>query len=150
MVCCFVGLLVCWSAGLLVCWFVGCLIRPGGEGLPSLSRRPRTFRRATLRLRIVDPIQICFMSFFVRCLVAPALISETFGSKMSPWMVDFRRFFENRGFLEIELSIVIWPHFEGRTFPKRTLLQCENRLPCATAEKRRKEAAGTDCFRPRA
>ena len=37
---------------------------------------------------------------------------------MGPRRVDFRRFFEKPDFLKIELSMVIWPHFEGRTLQK--------------------------------
>ena len=86
----------------------------------------------------------------MRFLVAPALVFATFGSKMSPWRVDFRCFSENRGFLEIELSMVIWPCFEGRTLPKLTPQRCENRLPCATAEKTEKNGRRDPLFRPRA
>ena len=86
----------------------------------------------------------------MRFLVAPALIFAPFGSKMSPWRVDFRCFSEKRDFLEIELSMVIWPCFEGRTLPKRTPQRCDNRLPCATAGKTAKNGRRDPLFRPRA
>ena len=91
-----------------------------------------------------------FFGGFVRFLVAPALIFATFGSKMSPRRVVFRCLSEKRGFLEIELSMVIWPCFEGRTLPKLTPQRCENRLPCATAEKTEKNGRRDSLVRPRA
>ena len=69
---------------------------------------------------------------------------------MGPRRVDFRCLSEKRDFLEIELSMVIWPHFEGRTLPKLSPHRCEKRLPCATAEKTGKNGRRDPLFRPRA
>ena len=59
-----------------------------------------------------------FFSRFSRFLAPPASIFANSGAKMGPRRVDFRRFFEKPDFLKIELSMVIWPHFEGPTLQK--------------------------------
>ena len=65
-----------------------------------------------------DPLKNYFFGNFWRFLVPLALISGDFGSQNWSPEGNFRVFFEKRGFLEIELSMVIWPSFEGRTLPK--------------------------------
>ena len=65
-----------------------------------------------------NPLHNKFSDQFWRFLAAPASIFANSGAKMGVRRVDFRCFFEKRDFLKIELSMVIWPHFEGRTLQK--------------------------------
>ena len=97
----------------------------------------RFFSHAKKRLKF-ETSKNYFFSRFSRFLAPPASIFANSGAKMGPRRVDFRRFFEKPDFLKIELSMVIWPHFEGRTLSKLIPRACEKRLPCATAEKTEK------------
>ena len=75
------------------------------------------FSHAKKRLKF-ETSKNYFFSRFSRFLAPPASIFANSGAKMGPRRVDFRRFFEKPDFLKIELSMVIWPHFEGRTLQK--------------------------------
>ena len=89
---------------------------------PNPTDRPffdffQFFSHAKKRLKF-ETSKNYFVSRFSRFRAPPASIFANSGAKMGPRRVEFRRFFENRDFLKIELSMVIWPHFEGRTLQK--------------------------------
>ena len=140
------------------------------KGFPSLpSRRPpqdrrpfpwrwvwrpffdffRFFSHAKKRLKF-ETSKNYFFSRFSRFWAPPASIFANSGTKMGPRRVDFRCFFEKRDFLKIELSMVIWPHFEGRTLQKSV----RRAAPNGTGKKKRQKSFPAPppdvLFRPRA